>query len=95
LAEANGGRDLLLLFCKSACLPLGLWLFITMYARCLSDLHSEDISTILWGSTMNQDDKGQPQQGDQNNKTGQQGQQPGQNPGQQQTQQPGKDANKT
>jgi hypothetical protein len=36
---------------------------------------------------MNQDDKGQPQQGGQSNKPGQQGQQPGQKPGQQ-TQQP-------
>jgi hypothetical protein len=38
---------------------------------------------------MNKDDKGQPQQGGQSNKPGQQGQQPGQNPGQQ-TQQPAK-----
>ena len=48
---------------------------------------------------MDQDNKGQPQQGGQNNTPGQQGQQPGQKPGQQQTQQPsqkpGQDASKT
>jgi len=37
---------------------------------------------------MNQDNKGQPQQGDHGNKPDQQGQQAGQKPGQQQTQQP-------
>lgn len=49
---------------------------------------------------MNQDNRGQPQQGGgQDSKPGQQGQQPGQNPGQQQTQKPaqkpGQDASKT
>ena len=37
---------------------------------------------------MNQDNKGQSQQGDHGNKPDQQSQQPGQKPGQQQTQQP-------
>jgi hypothetical protein len=49
---------------------------------------------------MEQDNKGQPQQGGQTSKPDQQqGQQPGQKPGQQQTQQPGQkpgqDANKS
>jgi hypothetical protein len=52
----------------------------------LNDEHSNHIWTIL-EIQMNQDNKGQPQQGGQSNKPGQQGQQPGQNPGQQ-TQQP-------
>jgi hypothetical protein len=37
---------------------------------------------------MNQDNKGQPQQGGHDTKPGQHGQQPDQKPGQQQTQQP-------
>ena len=52
----------------------------------------------VWRNTINQDNKGQPQQGDQNNKPGQQGQQPAQNPGQQTqqpSQKPSQDANKT
>jgi hypothetical protein len=52
----------------------------------LNDEHSNYISSIL-EIHMNQDNKGQPQQGGQSNKPGQQGQQPGQKPGQQ-TQQP-------
>jgi hypothetical protein len=51
----------------------------------LDDEHSNHISTIL-EIDMNQDDKGQPQQGG-SSKPDQQTQQPGQNPGQQ-TQQP-------
>jgi hypothetical protein len=49
----------------------------------LNDGHSNYISAIL-ENDMNQDNKGQPQQGGQSNKPGQ----PSQNPGQQ-TQQPG------
>jgi hypothetical protein len=63
------------------------------------DGHSDDISANFWRDTVNQENKEQPQQGDQNNEPGQQGQQPGQNPGQQQTQQPlqkpGQGASKT
>jgi hypothetical protein len=53
----------------------------------------------FFGDYMEQDNKGQPQQGSQTNKPDQQGQQPGQKPGQQQTQQPaqkpGQDPNKS
>ena len=52
-----------------------------MYGRYLSDGHSNDISADFWRAIMNQDNKAQPQQGDQTNKPGQQGQQPAQNPG--------------
>lgn len=55
-------------------------------SRNLNDEHSNYISAI-WEIDMNQDNKGQPQQGGQSDKPGQQGQQPGQKPGQQ-TQQP-------
>jgi hypothetical protein len=48
----------------------------------LNDEHSNYISAIL-EIYMNQDNKGQPQQGGQSTKPGQQGQQPGHNPGQQ------------
>jgi hypothetical protein len=69
----------------------------------LNDEHSNHISVVLEiymnQDNKNQDSKVQPQQGDQNTKPGQQGQQPGQNPGQQQTQQPaqkpGQQASKT
>jgi hypothetical protein len=48
----------------------------------------------FWRSDMNQDDKGQPQQGGQSDKPGQQqGQQPGQKPGQQTQQQPSEKPN--
>jgi hypothetical protein len=65
----------------------------------LNDGHSNHISKIL-ETYMSQDNKGQPQQGSQTDKPGQQqGQQPSQKPAQpQQTQQPGQkpgqDANK-
>jgi hypothetical protein len=53
----------------------------------------------LLEDTMDQDKKGQPQQGDGQSKPDQQGQQPSQNPGQQQAQQPaqkpGQGASKT
>jgi hypothetical protein len=53
----------------------------------LNDEHS-NYSLAILEIYMNQDNKGQPQQGGQSNKPGQQGQQqPGQKPGQQ-TQQP-------
>jgi hypothetical protein len=76
------------LFRKSEGLPLCLQRFVSMCGRCLSDVHSNSISASFWTITMDQDNKGQPQQGGQSNKPGQQGQQPRQNPGQQQTQQP-------
>jgi hypothetical protein len=67
----------------------------------LDDEHSNHFSAIL-EIKMNQDNKGQPQQGGQTDKPGQQqGQQPGQKPAQpQQTQQqpgqkPGQGANKS
>jgi hypothetical protein len=67
----------------------------------LSDEHSNDFSAIL-EFDVNQDNKGQPQQGSQTDKPGQQqGQEPGQKPAQpQQTQQQpdqksGQDANKS
>ncbi len=73
-----------------------------MYGCCLSDVHLNDFSANSWRVNMNQDNKGQPQQGGgQSDKPGQQGQQqPGQNPGQQQqtqqpSQKPGQDASKT
>jgi hypothetical protein len=53
----------------------------------LNDEHSNYILTIIWEIDMNQDNKGQPQQGGHDNKPGQQGQQPDQKAGQQ-TQQP-------
>jgi hypothetical protein len=63
----------------------------------LNDEHSRHISGIL-EIYMNQDNKGQPQQGT-DKPVQQQGQQPSQKPGQQQTQQPGQkpgqDANKS
>jgi len=45
------------------------------------------VSPKIWRRPLNQANKGQPQQGGQDSKPGQQGQQPGQTPGQQ-TQQP-------
>src|SRR5712672_2391423 len=63
--------------------------FLDFKHRCifsLNDDHSNCISENL-EIYMYQDNKGQPQQGGQNNQSGQQGQQPGKNPGQQ-TQQP-------
>jgi hypothetical protein len=62
----------------------------------LDDEHSNHISEIL-EIYMSQDNKGQPQQGSQTEKPGQQqGQQPGQKPGQQQqTQQPGQKPGQT
>jgi hypothetical protein len=66
----------------------------------LNDGHSDDFFLTFGDLKMNQDDKGQPQQGGgQDNKSDQQGQQAGQKPGQQQTQQPaqkpGQGASKT
>ena len=96
LAEFDCGRTL---FGKSGALPLCLQQFVAMYGCCLSDVHSNDISANSWRAIVDQDNKGQPQQGDQNNKPGQQGQQPGQkNPGQQTqqpSQKPGQDASKS
>jgi BRCT domain type II-containing protein len=55
----------------------------------LNDEHSDHVSVIFLEIDMQEDNKGQPQQGSQTNKPDQQqGQQPGQKPGQQQTQQP-------
>jgi hypothetical protein len=95
LAEFDCGRTL---FGKSRALPLCLQRFVAIYGHCLSDVHSNDISANSWRAIMNQDIKGQPQQGDQNNKPGQQGQQPGQKPvqqTQQPSQKPGQDASKS
>jgi hypothetical protein len=82
---------------KRACATV--FVAIHLHVRSLlSDGHSNDFSANVWGNTMTQDDKGQPQQGDQNNKPGQQGQQPAQNPGQQTqqpSQKPSQDANKS
>jgi hypothetical protein len=69
--------------------PASVFVPIHHHMRLLfEDGHSDDISANFWRDTVNQENKEQPQQGDQNNKPGQQGQQPGQNPWQQQTQQP-------
>jgi hypothetical protein len=85
-------------FGKASTCPCFLSRFISMYGRYLSDGHSNHISADFWRAIMNQDNKAQPQQGDQTNKPGQQGQQPAQNPGQQTqqpSQKPGQDASKS